>query len=476
MIKIRTKLLIYFASIIVLLILLFVIREESNDRVMELYNENVDNFFLLNEITRVTDETLQSLQIYVHEPLLENLQSYEQDKEELQQLQEDFDENGSIAHKNVLQMMYSFIEQTDQTVEGVSDQNIQAYSQSLSASETTSGYIHEATLDLINSELTSYQELSILIDEKVENTQKMGLTILAAIIILSILFALWFSNGITRTIERLTKAALEISAGRYTGDDVVVSQKDELWFLTNTFNEMKQNILESVSDIEEKARLGQLLKEMELKALQNQINPHFLFNTLNTISKTSYIEGAERTSDLISAVSALFRYNIGSLKRETTLKDEVNIIREYFFIQKARFRDRVNYIEEVDPACHLAPLPCLTLQPIVENAFIHGIESIAQGAEIILSIYQEEDMVCIDVVDNGIGMSEETIQRLLEKEEELEAADSTGHSTGIGMRNVRERLQLFHKDSVFTISSRVGEGTRVSIRLPKKQERRMQRG
>lgn len=468
MIKIRTKLLIYFASILALLILLFVIREESNERVMELYNENVDNFFLLNEITQETDQTLQSLQIFVHEPLLENRQRYEEDKEGLLQLQEAFDGTGGIAGKNVLQMITSFIEQTERTVEGVSDQDIQTYSQSLSEAETTSGYIHETTLDLINEELTSYQELSVLIDEKVENTQKMGLTILAAIITLSILFALWFSNGITRTITRLTKAAQEISAGRYTGEDVKVSRKDELWYLTNTFNDMKRNILESVSDIEEKARLGQLLKEMELKSLQNQINPHFLFNTLNTISKTSYIEGAERTSDLISAVSALFRYNIGSLERETTLKDEVTIIQEYFFIQKARFRDRVAYIEDIDPACLTTPIPCLTLQPIVENSFIHGIESMAQGAEITLRIYEEQETVCIDVIDNGAGMSEETIQRLLEKEEASEAAAGTGHSTGIGMRNVRERLQLFDKNSVFMISSQPGEGTRVSIRLPKK--------
>ncbi|WP_147803320.1 sensor histidine kinase [Alkalicoccus halolimnae] len=473
MIKIRTKLLIYFAFILVLLILLFFIREESNERVMELYNENVDNFFLLNEITRETDETVQSLQIFVQEPLLENLQNYQEDKEELLQLQQTFreNENGGISEKNVLHMITSFVDQTEQTVEGVENQNIQEYSQHLNDAETTSEYIHETTLDIINTELTNYQELSLLIDEKVENTQKMGLTILTAIIILSILFALWFSNGITRTIGRLTKAAQEISAGSYTGEDVVVSRKDELWFLTNTFNEMKRNILESVNDIEEKARLAQLLKEMELKSLQNQINPHFLFNTLNTISKTSYIEGAERTSDLISSVSALFRYNIGSLDRETTIKDEVNIIQEYFFIQKARFRDRVEYIENIDSDCLSEPLPCLTLQPIVENAFIHGIESMAQGAEIQLHIYQEDEMVCIDVIDNGVGMNEETINRLLEIEEKPEAASSAngaGHSTGIGMKNVKERLQLFDKGSVFTISSRVGEGTKVSIRLHKK--------
>ncbi|KHF37939.1 histidine kinase [Halalkalibacter okhensis] len=474
--KIRTKLLVYFASILLLLILLFFVREQSNDKVMELYHEHIEYFFLLNEMTKTTNQTFQALQIYVHEPLGENLQHYQEGKERLLQLQHGFQEQEKegISKKNVLNMMTSFLEQTEQTVEGVTNLDIQEYSLYLQEAERTSSYIHEKTLDMINTELTNYQELSVLIDEKVTNTKKMGMAIIMAIIILSILFALWFSNGITRTIERLTKAAQDISTGRYTGKDVVVSQKDELYFLTKTFNEMKRNILESVSEIEEKARLAQLLKEMELKSLQNQINPHFLFNTLNTISKTSYIEGAERTSDLISAVSTLLRYNIGNLDRQTTLKDEVKIIKEYFFIQKARFRDRVEFSENVDPACLSTPIPCLTLQPIIENAFIHGIEGMAEGAKIEIHIYHKARMVCIDVIDNGVGMDQETIDRLLSKEEESEFSLSkkgSGHSTGIGMKNVMDRLKLFDKESTFTISSRIGEGTKVSIRLRSIQDR-----
>ncbi|GAE26607.1 two-component sensor histidine kinase [Halalkalibacter wakoensis JCM 9140] len=470
MIKIRTKLLIYFASILLLLILLFLVREQSNDKVMELYNENVEYFFLLNELTKTTNQTFQSLQIYVHEPLIENLQLYQEEKEQLLQLQQVFSEQEKegISKKNVLNMITSFLEQTERTVEGVANNDIQAYSIYVQEAERTSGYIHETTLDILNMELANYQEIAAFIDNKVMNTQKMGSAIMIAIIILSILFALWFSNGITRTIERLTKAAQEISSGRYNGKDVVVSQKDELWFLTKTFNEMKRNILHSVSEIEEKAKLAQLLKEMELKSLQNQINPHFLFNTLNTISKTSYIEGAERTSDLISSVSTLLRYNIGHLGRQTTLKDEVEIIKEYFFIQKARFRDRVQFVETIDSSCLSTPIPCLTLQPIIENAFIHGIESMAEGAQIDIHIYREDGMVCIEVIDNGAGMDQETIDRLLSKEEESEFSLSkkgSGHSTGIGMRNVMDRLALFDKNSSFSVSSCVGEGTKVSIRL-----------
>jgi len=472
MMKIRTKLLIYFAVILLLIVILFFVHEQGNQKVMELHDENVEHLFLLNEITQKTNEAFQSLQIYVYEPLPENLASYQQNKQQLLGLQQMFEESEEqgISKNNFLHMMTSFFEQADQTVEGVRKQDIQKYSLSLHEAEKISGYIHEKTLGLINKELTNYQALSLLVDEKIQNMKKLGTAILIAIMILSILFALWFSHGITRTIRRLTFAAEEISTGCYTGEDIVVSRKDELWFLTKTFNEMKRNILESVSEIEEKARMAQLLKEMELKSLQNQINPHFLFNTLNTISKISYIEGAERTSDLISSVSALLRYNIGNLNRETLLKDEVNIVKEYFFIQQTRFGDRVEFIQNVDPTCLSTPLPCLTLQPIIENAFIHGIEGMTEGAKIELHIYEEHERVCIDVKDNGVGMDPQTIDRLLGAGSEEEVSLSkkgSGHSTGIGMRNVMDRLKLFNKDCKMNISSTVGKGTTVSIQLTK---------
>ncbi|MCP3763062.1 histidine kinase [Domibacillus sp. A3M-37] len=470
--KIRTKLLIYFAAILLLIIALFFIRDQSNQKVIELYNENVEPSLLLNEITKKTNQTFQSLQIYVYEPLPENLSLYQEEKQQLIQLQKEFKEKelAGIPSLNFLNTMSSFLEHLDETVEGVEQQDIQQYSNHLNEAEKTASYIHENSLDLINKKLTDYRELSLLIDKKIKNTQKMGTAIILSIIILSILFALWFSNGITRTIERLTWAAKEISAGRFSGEDVVVSRKDELWFLTKTFNEMKKNILESVSEIEEKARLAQLLKEMELKSLQNQINPHFLFNTLNTISKLSYIEGAERTSDLISSVSALLRYNIGNLDRQTTIKDEVEIVKEYFFIQKTRFGDRVEFLQNVDPACLSTPIPCLTLQPLIENAFMHGIENMAGGAKLELHIYEDKAMVFIDVKDNGAGMDQATIDRLLNSSNAEKGSVSkkgSGHSTGIGMRNVMDRLRLFNNDSEINISSSLGKGTIVSIQLNK---------
>ncbi|SHN30401.1 sensor histidine kinase [Gracilibacillus kekensis] len=469
MIKIRTKLLIYFVAILVLVVILFFVREQSAQQIVELHDESSEYYFLLNEITNTTDQTYQSLQIYVHEPIEENLNYYQEDKAELAGLQKQYDEvaEDSVSKQNYLNLIKSFVEHSDQTVYGVDQDDVEQYSFSLNEADNTATYIHEKTLELINQKLTQYQNLIALEDQRVQDTKNMGTAIFISIIILSILYALWFSNGITKVIDRLTSAAREISKGNYAGEDVVVSQKDELKILTDTFNQMKRNILQSVSDIEEKARLAQLLKEMELKSLQNQINPHFLFNTLNTISKTSYIEGAERTSDLISSVSALLRYNIGDLERDTTLKDEVMIVNEYFFIQKTRFGDRVTFHQEIEEDCLSVAIPCLTLQPIIENAFMHGIEEMAEGAEITLRIYREQDDVYIEIVDNGVGMEQQAIDRLMNDENESTQKGNKGHSTGIGMRNVIDRLNLFNKDAQISIFSQMGKGTKVMIKLPK---------
>ncbi len=124
----------------------------------------------------------------------------------------------------------------------------------------------------------------------------------------------------------------------------------------------------------------------------------------------------------------MLRYNIGNLERETSLRDEVKIVNEYFFIQKTRFGDRVEFYQNIDPDCLSAPLPCLTLQPIIENAFVHGIEDMAEGAKIELNIYQKDKKVCIEIIDNGKGMDQQTIERLMDTkiEDETSSRKSSG--------------------------------------------------
>jgi sensor histidine kinase YesM len=239
---------------------------------------------------------------------------------------------------------------------------------------------------------------------------------------------------------------------------------------------MLSSLKELLAQKQEMAEKDRLVKELEIKALQSQINPHFLFNTLNVVSKLALLEGADRTSDLAVSVSNLLRYNLRKLDTPVTLRDEVEHAYEYFAIQQARFRDRVAFETDIDDAALELPIPCLTLQPILENAFVHGIERMESGARIGLRIQRDGDWVVVAVSDNGAGMNEETQHRLLAFQSGFAEdggdgggsdSGSRGQSTGLGTRNVYRRLQLFYgMDDLVTIASEAGNGTTVTIRAP----------
>src|SRR5699024_8626920 len=139
-------------------------------------------------------------------------------------------------------------------------------------------------------------------------------------------------------------------------------------------NDMRSILHELVEEVKEQSEVDLLDKEMELKQLQYHINPHFLLNTLNTVSKIDYLEDANATSDLIESVAALLRHRLGQIDKNASLRDEVGVVKEYFHIQKIRFSERSQFKLNVDESCLEIEIPRLTLQPLVENAFIHGIE------------------------------------------------------------------------------------------------------
>ncbi|MNV65596.1 Sensor histidine kinase YpdA [compost metagenome] len=212
--------------------------------------------------------------------------------------------------------------------------------------------------------------------------------------------------------------------------------------------------------------MQRLVKELELQALQSQINPHFLFNTLNVLSRLALLEGADKTSDLIISMSNLLRYSLQRLDTPVTLQEEITHIKEYAAIQQARFRERIRFELDADPAVLQVEIPALTLQPLVENAYHHGVANMESGAVISLKVLKAETGVLIEISDNGAGIPEETLQAIMR----LEASSDSGKSTGLGTRNVLKRLQLFYgEDDLVQIRSGLGQGTTITIRIPAKE-------
>lgn len=219
-----------------------------------------------------------------------------------------------------------------------------------------------------------------------------------------------------------------------------------------------------VEEIKVKADLEASLRASELKALQAQINPHFLFNTLNTIARLALLEGASKTQDVVYALSGLLRDNLRDIDVLRTLEEEVKSVEDYLMIQKMRFGDRIQSHIQLDPEIMTALIPALTLQPLIENAIIHGLEKKIEGGTIHVTGHCEDDIVTISVIDTGVGVSMERIRSIFRAEKQLK---THGETTGLGIINVHKRIQYYYGSTYgLQIESKLGEGTSNYIRFP----------
>lgn len=218
-----------------------------------------------------------------------------------------------------------------------------------------------------------------------------------------------------------------------------------------------------IEEIKAHAELEEALKFMELKALQSQVNPHFLFNTLTTIAGLAVFEGAEQTNRLVQALSRLLRYSLRKIGQTVTLQEEMEHVRDYLAIQKARFGDRIKVNIDIAEDTSQAHIPVLTLQPLVENAIIHGLESQEDGCLSLLGCVEDERVV-IQIVDNGVGIEPE---RLSEIQELRANMSGRSHTTGLGFSNVHKRLQHFFGSSYgLRLESAPDNGTKVIVTIP----------
>ena len=237
---------------------------------------------------------------------------------------------------------------------------------------------------------------------------------------------------------------------------------DEIGVLYDNFNTM----IERTSDLmDAQYKMGQKLKSAELKALQSQINPHFLYNTLDMIN---WLAHAGRTGEICSAVIALSKYYRLILNKGEdmlTLEKELNHVSYYMKIQDIRYPGKITFIQDIDSDILDGMVPKIILQPLVENAIVHGIfeKKGKQGMIKITGWLESENIICLTVEDDGIGMDEETLRHIM---------DGTIRSSGssYGVRNVNARIGLvFGEGFGLTYESRLNKGTRVILRFPKQQ-------
>ncbi|MCQ6267295.1 sensor histidine kinase [Fictibacillus sp. WQ 8-8] len=464
---IRSKLLLYFFVFVILFNVVSISIFFSSRSFLLEYDSRFKQFLLLNEISQTSDQLYDKANQYVVERNKKVITEFHKLRYKLNEktglLQKDQKGFDNIQLQTYVHMVQTLIQECELSIGFAIQDDIDQYSLHLKEARNTSSYLQDTTLSLIDLELTDYQSFYADLEKRNESFKWFTLFLFNTTVLLAIFFALWFSRGINKPVQILSKAASEVSAGKLDGKPVLIQSNDELKLLGETFNLMRKNIRQYISEIEEKSELDSLLKELELKHLQNQVNPHFLFNTLNTISRMAFFEQAEETSKLIHSVSTLLRYSLNDINQSVLLREEAKVVIEYFHIQQTRFSDRIAFHTKIDEDCTNILVPRLILQPIVENAFIHGVESMEDGGEIFLAIYTEGETIIAEVKDNGAGMPADALWKQT-------GSAHVGHSTGIGLENVMRRMALFYQsENLVKIHSTPGKGTSVKLIFPQKE-------
>ena len=322
--KIQKK--IWMLTIVVLFIMaaIWIALIYYNEKTQSQYNEILQRYLHLNEVKIASQQMIIDLNIFLNDPTASNKEQFEWSKDKINTARKEVfnlrNEENDFALTNYMNLIDSLIETTDRSIMFQSERETESSVNEFSEATHISKYISDMTLTLINTELKTYDRFYRDIIEKSKELKKLGIWLMLLITFLLLLITYWFSLSITKPVQKLIQAANELSRGRFDLQ-IEVESNDEIAFLAQTFDRMRININNLISEIQEKAQLEHelqqnklLLKESQLSTLQSQINPHFLFNTLNMLSKKAYLDGSEETSDLIVSVADLLRYNLKRLE------------------------------------------------------------------------------------------------------------------------------------------------------------------
>jgi two-component system sensor histidine kinase YesM len=294
---------------------------------------------------------------------------------------------------------------------------------------------------------------TVSVQEVIKSLQIIG----AVITIISLCYTFWMTRSITRPIKELMKVCAKVMEGDFTATAVVKSQ-DEFGRLGNAFNSM----IRQINELFDKERRDQKRKsEMEYQILQAQINPHFLYNTLDSIKWLAVMQGVENIPEMSTALINLLKYNLGKVEGETTLGNEIESVRNYIIIQKYRYTDIFEFTTFIDEEAATCKVLRFILQPLVENSIIHGFNEERGNYRIHIAATIYDSKLHIRVIDNGIGIDAvniEAINKGIKK--------STPFSK-IGVANIKERIKLyFGEEATLHFDSRPNIATIAKIILP----------
>ena len=282
----------------------------------------------------------------------------------------------------------------------------------------------------------------------------------SAMLVSALLFSLICVHHLTNPLKKLS-CAMDRFDPNAPLPPLPATSALEIRQLSNSFSHMHDHIQQLIQQLQQEEKQKQ---QAELRALQAQINPHFLYNTLDTIAWKAMDHNATEVSDMITALSRFFQLSLSDGNDFVSLNDELEHAYHYLFIQQIRYSDRLDYTLEMDPELGECRVPKLILQPLIENALYHGIKPLRRRGEITVRIESSEQFLLLTVSDNGVGLSPERCAHL---NHSLQTKDS---SCGYGLYNIAERLRLTYGSSAcLQLKSAPDHGTIVSIQIPREE-------
>lgn len=289
-------------------------------------------------------------------------------------------------------------------------------------------------------------------------TQILYIMIAIILLVATVLVSMGIAAAITRPAEQLRDAMERVEHGEFANANVEVMVNNEIGSLTNSFNVMTDQIqrLMDQNIYEQKQK-----RKSELRALQAQINPHFLYNTLDSIIWMAEGKKNKEVVLMTSALARLLRQSISTENELVPLSQEIDYLKNYLAIQKMRYKDKLEYEIAMEPSLNYVQIIKLVLQPLVENAIYHGLKYKEGMGHLNIRGYHEEQKVFIEISDDGVGMSEEVLKHIFDQHK----IDRTRN--GVGVYNVQQRLQLYYgEDYGIRYVSRLNEGTTAIVSIP----------
>lgn len=499
--KIRTihgKLLLFsFSILFAFSVFVFGYYLKSNN-ISKKYQSLMYNVVVLNDMFKALEDAQEDLQEYLTDKTATSLgkfnTTYDQLFKTINNITIQFaSQKEQLAYSDLQGMMQTLSANIDEAISASRGRNPALALSYFEKSTFVIENMQNTITYLVVEYLSASEDIYFALSDTASKTQNTMIAALIMMGIMTVLNTFSFSRELLGPLYKLTDYAKKISQEPNKRITIDLEEENEFGILANGFNKMSCSINKYVEELQEKAvvekelrskelenlqiknflnekelenlQIKNILNESELKALQSQINPHFLFNTLSCVAQQALMEDATDTYELMICLSEMLRYNLGKLEKTVTLGCEIENLERYFFIQRARFGDRIRFDIEIEKEEYRnIMIPLMTIQPIVENSIIHGLEPSERNGHIHICIYGEMDMVNIEVADDGIGIPNVDSYEFFYSERSQE---KKGHTTGIGVKNVVQRLNLYFEDKCrFDIKSTENVGTEVTISIP----------